>query len=294
MLRSNNGFITTLFLDGEGDPAGGAGTPTITIKHGDQEISVPRPAGLMTQKEVEEKYVLKAAHSDQMARMRKDLDGFKGLKPADEYLGDPEFKNKAMSTWGLLDPKATNEEYKAQLERQRVELLEREVKPRETKLVESGKTIEALRLKDLRGQILQAAAATSVEERYLKNPTKGGKALVVSMLEDAFAWDAESGEWYAKGASTGAPYAFSQSGETPYMTVPEFLATWAKGDGKDFVKSQRQAGAESNPSGGAAAGGISGQVGRELRLTAEQFRDIPFYKTMLAKAQKEGLTIVPA
>ncbi len=294
MFRSNHGFIRSLHLDGEGDGSGNGApsTPTIRIQHGGQTIEVPRPDGLLSQAEIEEKYVLKASHNDMMARSRKELDARKGLKPADEYLSDADFKTKAMATWGLLDPKATNEEYKNQLARAQNELKEREVLPLQSKLATYEKTVAGLREKDRRGQILQAAAAAGVEEKFLKAPTRNGKPLVVSMLEDAFAYDAESDDWFAKG-NGASPYAFSQSGDTPYMTIGEFLSTWVKGDGRDFAKSTRQGGAESSPAGAGAGAGTPGRVGQELRITQEQMRDIPTFKRLQEKAQKEGLTLVP-
>jgi hypothetical protein len=280
--------FNTLALSPDSGDGGGA-PEVVTFKHGDQEIAVPREAlkGWVPQQEVDEKFIPKSAHNDQMARMRRDLDATKGKKDPDELLNDAEFKSKAVQTWGL-DPNATNEQFKTQLERQRAELVEREIKPREAKLEKAGSEIGKLRQKDLRGQIIQTAAALKVEEKYLKSPTKGGKPLLVSMLEDAFGFDGEHNEWFAKGDN--GTYAFSQSGELPYQTVAEWMQGWVNGDGKEFVRSERQSGAESSPDGTPK---VPGQVGKELRLNADQIRDTSFFKKMAEKAEKEGLTIVP-
>lgn len=276
-------------LSPEGDGGGGAPNPdVVTFKHGDQEIAVPKAAltGWVPKAEVDDKYVPKAAHNDQMARMRQQLDAMKGLKNPDELLQDQEFRTKAVATWGL-DPTATSEQLTKQLEKARVELQEREIKPRDKKLADATGEIGRLRAKDLRGQIIQAAAALKIEDKYLKAPTRGGKPLIVSMLEDTFGFDAEHGEWFAKGDK--GTFVYSQSGEVPYQGVTEFMTAWAAGEGKDFVRSERQGGAEANPDGTSKA---SGQVGRELRLTAEQIRDPQYFKKMSEKAEKEGLTIV--
>lgn len=290
MFPSNNGFIRSLFLDDEGDPSGaGTSAETFQIQHGDQTIDVPMTAlKPVIDKYVGDKYVPKASHNDQMARMRKEADSYKARPTADEMLENPDFKTKAVQAWGL-DPKATNKEIQEQREKLRNELLEREVKPREAKLTAAQERIQALQRKDLRGQIAQAAALVKVDDKFLKVPGKNAKPLIVSMMEEGFEWDDEHQEWFAKG-SQGNKFAFSQTGEVPYMTVSEYFSVWAGGEGKDFLRNERQSGADANPDKG---GNTAGQVGKELRLTADQIRDISYFKRMTEKAQKEGLTIIP-
>ncbi len=291
MYRSNNAFIRSLFLDGEGDPSGGGAPPpeVFQYQHGDTTIDIPVTAlKPVIDKYVGDKYIPKASHNDQMGRMRKELETYKSRPDTDTLLNDTEFKTRATQHWGL-DPKATNKEIQEQRERLRTEIYEREVKPRETKISSSESTIKELRLKDLRGQIAQAASAVKVDDKFTKQPSKNGQSLIASMMIDNFEWDDEHKEWFAKGAG-GNKFAFSQTGEVPYMTVQEYFSVWSNGEGKDFLRNERQAGAESNPE---RNGAPAGQVGRELRLTADQIRNIPFFKQMQEKASKEGLTIVP-
>lgn len=266
--------------DGDG---GGGDAPTIRVTVEGKEHDVPLPKGYLPEADVTAKYVPKGAHNDQMARLRKELDGKKDLKPADDLLNDPEFKDKAVKTWGLNT--ATNEQFQEQLKRATETVHEREVKPREKKLAEALAEVTALRERELDGQIVAAAAAVKVDDRYLKPTTKGGKPLIVAMLRESFGFDGEHRAWFAKGAN-GFAYS-QQDGGAPYMPVMEFMADWAAKDGKEFIRSQRQAGAEAE-----ADGGIPGQVGKELRLTAAQIRDKSTFDRMYAKAQKEGLTIV--
>lgn len=302
MFRGNNGFIRSLFLDGEGDPSGNGGAgaggeggaggapEVFQFKHGDATVDIPVAAlKPVIEKQIADKYIPKASHNDQMARMRKELDQFKGRPDPEALLNDPEFRTKAIGAWGL-DPKAAKQEITEQRQRLTQELTEREVKPREQKIATLGTQVEGLRRKDLRGQIAQAASAVKVDDKFLKSPSKNGKPLIVSMMEEGFEYDDEHGEWFAKG-SQGNKFAFSQSGDVPYMTVSEFFQVWSNGEGKEFLRSERQAGAESQPDRGGS--GTSGQVGKELRLTADQIRDIPYFKRMNEKALKEGLTIVP-
>lgn len=292
MYRSNHGFIRSLFLDGEGNPNpdGGAPPPEVfQYQHGDATIDIPVTAlKPVIDKVIGDKYVPKASHNDQMARLRREADQYKTRPTADDLLNDTEFKTRATQHWGL-DPKATNKEIQDQRERLRNEIFEREVKPRDAKISIADSTIKELRLKDLRGQIAQAANTVKVDDKFTKQPSKNGQSLIVSMMLENFEWDDEHKEWFAKG-SGGNRFAFSQTGEVPYMTVSEYFQVWANAEGKDFLRNERQKGAESEPERGGAP---TGQVGRELRLTAEQIRNIPFFKQMQEKATKEGLTIVP-
>ena len=279
------------FLSPEGDPSGNDAPPpeTFQYQHGDTTIDIPIAAiKPVIDKYVGDKFIPKASHNDQMGRMRKELDGYKSRPDADTLLNDTEFKTRATQHWGL-DPKATNKEIQEQRERLRTEIFEREVKPREAKIGAADATIKELRLKDLRGQIAQAANSVKVDEKFTRVPSKNGHSLIVSMMLDNFEWDDEHKEWFAKG-SAGNRFAFSQTGEVPYMNVSEYFSVWANGEGKDFLRNERQPGAESQPD---KTGNATGQVGRELRLTADQIRNIPFFKQMEEKARKEGLTIVP-
>jgi hypothetical protein len=273
--------------EGEGGGGGAAPVPTIKVQHAGAELEVPRPAGYFSQAEVNEKFVAKATHDATMASMRTQLEKSKNLKNPDDLLGDDSFKTRAMEAWGL-NPNATQKQFNEQLERTRKEILDREVQPREVKLTQAQEKISKLRSKDLHGQIIQAAAAAGIQKDLLKPTTKGGTPMIVSMLRDAFDFSEEHDSHFAKGANG---YAYSQTGETPYMTPHEFIAAWAAGDGKAFVTSERQAGAEAGAGGKGTS--VPGQVGKELRLTADQIRDISYFKQMQDKAAKEGLTIVP-
>lgn len=289
MYRTNSLWFPQLHLDGEGDPSGQGAAPKMKIKYNDAEIEIDRPAGYFTQEEIAKTHVPVASHNDQMARMRKQVDAVKDRKSMDELLADPEFKTKAIESWGI-SPNANAKELQTQIERKTLELTEREIKPRESKIGALTQTVGTLRQKDLRGQIAQAAVGLKIDEKFMRSPTKGGTPLIVAMLEGSFGFDDEHGEWFAKGAD-GKTFAFSQSGEVPYQTVAEFMAGWAQAEGKDFLRSERQSGAGADTK-GKDGESIPGQHGKEIRLTEAQVRDIPYFRKMLAKAEKDGLTIV--
>jgi hypothetical protein len=293
MYRSNNGFIRSLFLEGEGDASGNGApvTETVQIQHGDETIELPASVlKPILEKQIADKYIPKASHNDQMGRMRKELDTYKGRPNPDDLLNDTEFKTKATQAWGL-DPKAAKVEIAEQRTRLLAEINEREVKPREAKIGTLSEQVAKLRQKDLHGQIAQAANAVKVDEKFTRVPGKNAKSFIASMMENGFEYDEEHGEWFAKGTG-GNKFAFSQTGDVPYMTVAEYFQVWSNGEGKDFLRNERQPGAEANPD-GQRGGPVAGQVGKELRLTADQIRDIGFFKKMVEKAGREGLTIVP-
>jgi hypothetical protein len=278
------------FLEGEGGAGGGGdATPMITVQYNGAEVEVPRPAGYFSQAEIAERYVPKATHDATMGSMRTKLESAKNKRDPNELLEDETFRAQAIEKWGL-NPNATQKQFQEQLANKTKEITEREIVPLKTKLSASEQKIEKLRTKDLFGQIVQGAAANKVEENLLKPTTKKGVPMVVSMLRDSFAYDEETDSFYAKGENG---FAYSQTGEAPYMTVGEFIAQWVASDGKPFVRGERQSGAEAGAGQGGSGTPVAGQVGKELRLTADQIRDITFFKKMEEKARKEGLTIVP-
>lgn len=284
-------LFRSLFLDD--DPAGGGGStstaaePTLKVSYQGNEIEVPRPKGVFLEAEVNEKYVPKGAHNDQMARLRRDLDARKDLKPAETYLDDPDFKKKAVEKWGL-DPNATSEQFQQQLARQKGEIFERDVKPLTEKLTKAEQRIADLQVKQLEASIL-AGAQGKVDPKYLKPVSKSGKALVVALLKDAFKYDPENDAWFAKGTSETAPFLFSQSGESPYMGPAEFIGGWVNGEGKDWALAEKQRGPET----GRTKDGeqVPGQSGNKLFVTEAQIRDVAGFKKLQARADREGLTM---
>lgn len=266
----------------EGGGDGGGNAPTITVQVDGKDITVPAPKDWLPKAEVDAKYVPMAAHNDQMARLRQKADAFKDRKSADELLDDPEFRTKAATKWGLTP----NTDFQEQLKRAKDEIVERHVKPLEQKHGKAVETITSLRQRDLRGQILQAAAGMKIEDRYLKPPTKGGTPLIVAMLAEQFGFDEQHGEWFAKDGKGGFVFS-SENGEIPYQTVTEYLGRWIAADGKEFTRNERQQGAEVG-----AGKTIPGQVGKEIRVTQEQAKDTRFMRPILEKAEKEGLTVV--
>jgi hypothetical protein len=220
-----------------------------------------------------------------MARMRKEVEAKKGYVDPDSLLEDQDFRSRAVEAWGL-DPTKTSQQFQQQLEKTKKELDEREIKPRQAAVEKLLDEVDKYRYRDLQGQIVQAAAALKVDEKFLKPTVKGGKPLIVAMLQEGFDFDEDNDGWFAKG-SGGNPFAFSQGGDVPYMSVSEFMQQWVNAEGKDFVRNERQGGAEARPEGASN----TGRSGGKLRITSEQARDIAQFRQLQARAEKEHLEI---
>ncbi len=272
-----------LFRSPEGDPPA---APMIKVTIDGTEREIPRPAGLIAETEVAEKYVPKAAHNSEMARMRTQLDGTKHLKNPDDLLEDQEFRTKAITKWGI-DPNAGAEQFQKQIVTERETIINREVKPLQARLEKATTQIGSLLNRDLERQILQAAQG-KVDAKYLKPASKGGEPIIVAMVRNAFAYDEQHADWFAKGQGGSQPFQFSSSGETPYMGAAEFIQTWLAGDGKDFAVNEKQEGPSANTTGAM----VPGQVGKEIRVTSAQIRDTAGFRLIQQRATKEGLTIV--
>ena len=69
------------------------------------------------------------------------------------------------------------------------------------------------------------------------------------------------------------------------MRVTEFVKTWVSGDGKDYIRAERQQGAEAKP---ASQPGVSGRI---MYLSPAEMSDGAVYKRKRAEAAAKGLEI---
>ncbi len=277
------------FFDADGADGNGPSVPTITVSYNGTEVEVPRPKGLLSQAEIDKSYIPKATHDDLFAKQRRKLDDMKGFKNPAELLDDPEFRTQAQEKWGL-NPNQTAQQLQDQVNKAKLEVTERQLKPLQKQLETESAKVKKLLTKQLEGQIVSAAAEAGIDPLLLKAANKGGTPMIVSMLRDSFDFDPELDAHFAKGPNG---FAYSTSGETPYQTPLEFITNWANGDGKAFVKSQRQSGSADGQDLKNQGSSAPGVVGRELRMTHSQIRDISYFKQQSEFAAKNGLTIVP-
>jgi len=146
--------------------------------------------------------------------------------------------------------------------------------PLKKSLEEKGKRESALLVRDLERQIIQAAAPF-VKDGLLKAPGKGKPLPIVTLLEDAFAYDEETGEFYV---ADGDNFVISGSGNSTYKTVEEYVGEWlADPINTDWLK-PGQGGA------GATGQGSKGRSGDgHVTLTAEEASDARVYGKALEK-----------
>lgn len=212
-----------------------------------------------------------------------------GLKDPKELLKDPEFVKQVLEATGakIPDANATDAEGKAvqaALDRQRQDILNREVNP----LLEKQKVAEAenekLLERDLQRQIIMSAAATGVVKKGLLKPTTaGGEPPIVAMLSGVFGYDTDTKEFYVL---EGEGFAFSQNGATQYMTVQEYVDRWiADKDHADFIDSAGQRG----PGLQIPSGGKQGGPAMAVHISRADSRDLRKLQAAKAEATKRGL-----
>lgn len=206
----------------------------VTIDGAEREVEIPNAVDTSSD-EFKSQYLLRAVHDHEMGSARKAA---KDLKDPAKLLEDEEFRAKALSTWGI-DPKAKAALTAEQLEEVRKRVREQELVPLEQKLTKATATIGQLRQTQLHAAILEAARG-HVRDEFLARPTPLAKPLIVSMLEEQFGFDEETGAWAVR-KGEGYEYASKPEHGRPWMDVTEFVTNWAGQDvAKPFLKDQRQ------------------------------------------------------
>lgn len=244
------------------------------------EVEVPDGA-FIPQAEVTQKYVAKPVHDHEMAQLRTQL---KDVKKPEQLLEDEEFRATAIEKWGLKPGKGgrTSSE---DLEAARKDWDAKVLKPVAEENAALKTKSQRLLRRQLEAELIAAAGAAGVKPQFLKPPTKGARAPIVSLLEGAFGFDEQTDSWYAKDGDRFAVAAKPVDGAI-YKGPAEFVAEWA-GDkaNADFVVDQRQRGAGFGGTGG------GGGSGRPHVLSREDARDPMKYRAAKAAAEKAGVPL---
>lgn len=264
---------------------------TITVQHpehGELEVEVE---GLVPEDEIEEKYISKAAHNAQMAKLRKQTDG---QRDPDELLQDPDFRDRAIEAWDIeVDdgtPKLTPD--------RRQELLDdfksRHVKPLEQERDQYQEEAQRLRREQLHNKIMSSAAG-KVQEHLLKAPGAGQTPPVVNLLAPYFEYDEETGQWAVKDGDSFR-HSMDPDTQSPFMGIEEFVGRWVTDDDNPFTLDKRQRGpGAGTPGSGESAGGGSGSgsagQGGVITLSAEDAKDPAKYRAAREKAEEQGASL---
>jgi len=226
---------------------------------GRRAISIAKKQGLMTADE------LKAQLLDDETFVQSVLDS-KGIKPGQQDAGE--------TATAIQDA----------VKRNRQEWESRELAPTRAKLEEFETREQSLLVKDLHRQIIQAAAQLGIKKALLKSPTRGSAPPIVSMLETAFGFDTDTGEFYVL---DGEGFAFSDkpSKDNPYKTVEEFVEQWTQDkENSEFLDVQSQGGPrlQGTLSGGRAGAGA-------VHISRADSRNLRLLQAAKAEATKRGL-----
>ncbi len=184
------------------------------------------------------------------------------------------------------DPGKTATAIEEATARQRESWERSELTPVKTKVSELESENETLLQQQLHSQILAAAAAAGIEKTLLRAPSKHSLPPIVSMLQDAFAYDVDTKQFYVM-SDDGEGFAFSDkpTEDHPYKDPDEFVNQWAsdKANAKFIeVTSQRGPGLQ-----GTVGGGRPGQG--PVHLSKADSRNARVIQAAQAEAIKRGL-----
>lgn len=214
-----------------------------------------------------------------------------GLRKPEELLDDETFVAQVLEKHGGK-PKGGDDEASKQLKdalaKARKDFEDKELGPVKARLQEKEDREQALLVRDLERQILQAAADSGVLRSLLKAPARGKPAPIVSMLEDTFAYDAETGEFYV---ADGDSFVLSTSADksTTYKGVDEYVKEWAsQKENADFLQpGQRGPGMGGQGDRGGPRGGTGSVV-----LTPEEAGNYATYQDALKRVGGDHSKII--
>lgn len=197
-----------------------------------------------------------------------------GLKTAEEFLSDAEALKKAREGYvpvGSGHDGDAQKQLVSALEKQRADIENREIKPREEKLTAAQQREETLLQRDLDRQLGIALRDAGVKKALLP--------AAVAMLRERMALNDEDGEFYVADASDN--FVLSKTGgQNVYQTVAEGVGEWAADQANsDWIDAQAQGGP--GVGGGRSRKG-DGEPGT-IQVTEEQARDGNYMAGVLQK-----------
>lgn len=239
-------------------------------------FKVPRSAVLDT---VKDTHVPKDRVSADIDRRVRSIIENQGLKKADELLADDAFVQRVAEQHGLVkkgseansaSAEAAAQQIRDALARQRAEIEQREIKPRDEKLTLAEQREERRLSRQLDRDLNIALRDAGVKKALLP--------AVVGMLRDRFGYDDEADDFFVEDPKTGDPMISSGSGKNTYKDINEFVQEFVEqSENAEYLDRQTQGGP--GVSGSRRPGGEAGTV----TLTAEQASDASVYNQALQK-----------
>ena len=268
-----------------------AGEIMITVKHGDEEIQVPIPKEVLRAEDVAKDYMLKNTFESELGRRAMGIAEGKGFRKPDDLLTDKEHVAKIMEQNQLVkkgskaegEPKPPTPEMIAELQ---TTWRAAEVEPLQTQ-VDEGKTRTSTLLGRMKAsEIVAAAAAAGVKERFLNPSAPGQEAPIVSMLSSLFRFDGEHNEYFVSKNPETFEITSDPKALLPYKTISEYVVGWAAlADNKDFVDVNAQTGPNLGTPGVTT-------TGKDVTITREQAEDFATYEKAQVAADKLGGRVI--
>ncbi len=240
------------------------------------EVEVERPAGLLDEAEVREKFMPKATFEAELTTRVDSIITNKGLVDPATLMDSEDFKVKFMEHHEIASNK-TADQYKADLASEAEKLRRKEVAPLQEKLTAANKRISVKNQREL-SSVLLTAAAGLVKTPLLKGSATSRPAFV-AMIGDNFGFSDEHDAWFVKNAD--GSFAFPKKGDAPYKTPEEFVEEWLE----DEANSDFLAEAPSNLPGIKPGGATKGV---RVTISREDAGDVTKYREARAQAVEAG------
>jgi hypothetical protein len=263
----------------------------IDVVNGEDTINVLMPDGLKTDAMVAADYMPKNTFQSELGRRAVGIAEGKGYRKPEDMLSDEDHVATIMEKHQLVkkgskaegEPKPPTPEMIAELQG---EWRTKELVPVQESQVAGEKRIDTLLGRMKSADIVAAAAAAGVKERFLNAVATGQDAPIVSMLGSVFGFDEELGEHFVRKDKDQFEITSDPKSTHPYKTIREFVTNWAGlPDNKDFVDVATQTGARLKD----APGTVSG---KNVTINREQASDAGEYEKARVEAEKRGGIVV--
>jgi hypothetical protein len=211
----------------------------------------------------------------------------KGLRDPKELLTDDEFLAQAREGFVKAEEASgAKDQLREALDKQAREIENGKLKPLQDQLAARQAKEDVLLARDMERQILNAAREAGVQERFLKS-RNGRPPLIVQQLQDMFAYDDDTSEFYA---SKGEDFVLSKKdGDNTYQTIAEAIEEWAQDPANaDLLDKSGQPGPSRERTGNGGGGRHEPGI---VILSEEEASDTPTWTKALASVNGDASKI---
>ena len=265
----------------------------IEVQHGEETIQVPLPEGILRATDVATDYMPKSTFASELGRRALSIAKDKGYLKPEDMLSNEEHVAAIMEQHGLVkktvdgDPAKPTPPTPEMLADLQTSWRTKELVPVQEALQLGENRVTKLLGRMRASDIVAAAAASGVKERFLKPAAVGQDAPIVSMLGSIFRFDEEHGEYFVAKDAEHFEITSDTKAAFPYKTITEFITGWAgQPENKDFVDVAAQSGAGLNDIPG------SKSSGKDIVITREAAANFQEYQKAQVEAEKRGGSVI--